>query len=153
MLIALNAAKNSGVNVNLNLTKFENYLTVQSKLVNLLANDEDPDDVNQYNYYQLAILSHALHEVNSSSKDEVFEKLMKLGQTDDNKLFFDKKEKPKDKKDDKDRYWYYIPNSNGVEASAYALLTMIKRGDTSNAVKVLNWLVSKQNSNGGFAST
>lgn len=153
VLNALNIAKKNNVAVDFDLKNVENYLSTQSKLVDLISNEDDPDDPNQYNYYQLAIIAHALHEVDSEMKDEVYEKLWKLKQTDDNKLFFDKKEKSKDK-DDKERIWYYyVPNSNGVEASSYALLTSIKRNDTDSAIKILNWLISKQNNNGGFAST
>ena len=151
VLNALNVAKKNNVTVDFPLRSVENYLLMQSKFINLLVNDDDPDDPNQYNYYQLAIVAHALHELDSDMKDEVYEKLWKLAQTDDNKLFFDKKAKPKA---DKERvHWYYIPNSNGIEASAYALLTSLKRNDTGSAIKILNWLVSKQNNNGGFAST
>lgn len=151
VLNALNIAKKNNVPVDFDLKSTENFLVPQAKSINLLVNDQDPDDPNQYNYYQLAIVSHVLHELDSPMKDEVYDKLWKLAQKEDNKLFFDKKEeKPKN---DKDRLWYYIPNSNGVEASAYALLTSLKRDDTDSAIKILNWLVSKQNNNGGFAST
>lgn len=151
VLTALNTAKNANVTVDFDLKKTENYLAEQSKSVNLLVNDDDPDDVNQHNYYQLAIVAHALHEIDSKKKDEVYEKLWKLKQIEDNKLFFDKRQNPKEKEER--RCCWYVPNSNGVEASAYALLTSIKRNDTSSAVQILNWLISKQNSNGGFAST
>ena len=153
VLNALNIAKKNNVTIDFNLRTVENYLLVQSEFVNLLVNEDDPDDPNLYNYYQLSIIAHALHEVDSSMKDKVFDKLIKLKQTDDNKLYFDKKEKPKDKGDKMASHWYFKPNENGVEASSYALLTFIKRNDTDSAIKVLNWLVSKQNSNGGFAST
>jgi len=152
VLIALNTAKNNNVTVDFDLKNTEKYLAFESKSINLIVNDDDPDDPNQYNYYQLAIIAHALHEVNSDMKDEVYEKLWKLAQKEDNKLFFDKKGKPKDV-NEKKSWYYYIPNSNGVEASAYSLLTSIKRNDTTSAIQILNWLISKQNNNGGFAST
>ena len=46
-----------------------------------------------------------------------------------------------------------IPNSLEVESSSYALLTLVARSDIDNAIPVLRWLISKQNSNGGFSST
>ena len=37
--------------------------------------------------------------------------------------------------------------------TAYSLLTLVAKSDLENAVPVLRWLISKQNSNGGFSST
>lgn len=145
VLIALNTAKKNNVTVNFDLKKVENYLAEQSKSIKLLANIADPDDPNHYNYYQLAIIAYALHDVDSEMKDEIYDKLWKLGQTEDNKLYFDRKETKKDKNE---RYYYRPPNSNGIEASAYALMTSLKRNDTNSAISILNWLISKQNSNG-----
>lgn len=45
------------------------------------------------------------------------------------------------------------PDPLEVEATAYALLTLVQRSDTDRAIPTLRWLVSKQNSNGGFSST
>ncbi|KAJ6220697.1 hypothetical protein RDWZM_006509 [Blomia tropicalis] len=46
-----------------------------------------------------------------------------------------------------------LPNALEVEATAYALLTLSSRSDTKIGIPALRWLISKQNSNGGFAST
>src|SRR5699024_1508569 len=46
-----------------------------------------------------------------------------------------------------------LPDSLEVESTAYALLTLALRSDTDEAIPALRWLISKQNSNGGFAST
>jgi hypothetical protein len=40
-----------------------------------------------------------------------------------------------------------------VEMTAYALMTLVARSDLENAIPVLRWLISQQNSKGGFSST
>ena len=46
-----------------------------------------------------------------------------------------------------------LPDSLEVETTSYALLTLVQRSDIDNGIPTLRWLISKQNSNGGFAST
>lgn len=47
----------------------------------------------------------------------------------------------------------FIPDSISVEISALALLTAVAREDFDRALPIVSWLISQQNSNGGFAST
>lgn len=47
----------------------------------------------------------------------------------------------------------FLPDSLAIEATSLALLTLVKRGDLERALPVVGWLISQQNSNGGFAST
>lgn len=58
-------------------------------------------------------------------------------------------------KNDKQSEHQFVPDSLAIEMTALALLTAIKRGgpELERAFPIVNWLISKQNSNGGFAST
>lgn len=47
----------------------------------------------------------------------------------------------------------FIPDSLSIEMTALALLTTVRRGELERALPVVKWLISKQNSKGGFAST
>lgn len=40
-----------------------------------------------------------------------------------------------------------------IETSAYALLYLAEKNDLSQGMKIVNWLVSQRNPNGGFSST
>lgn len=48
---------------------------------------------------------------------------------------------------------YYMPQSQDVEMTAYALLTYSLRGDVAGSLPILRWLISRQNENGGYSST
>ncbi len=61
--------------------------------------------------------------------------------------------KRKDKDSDKNNPWTKVPNSINVEMTSYALLCYIERRMYEDAVPILNWLITQQNSQGGFAST
>lgn len=47
----------------------------------------------------------------------------------------------------------YMPQSQDVEMTAYALLTYSLRGDVAGSLPILRWLISRQNENGGYSST
>lgn len=47
----------------------------------------------------------------------------------------------------------FAPNSLSVEMSALALMTTVRRGELERALPIVRWLISQQNSNGGFSST
>lgn len=40
-----------------------------------------------------------------------------------------------------------------IETSAYALLYLAEKNDLSQGMKIVNWLVSQRNPEGGFSST
>lgn len=61
--------------------------------------------------------------------------------------------KRKEKDSDLNNPWTKVPNSVNVEMTAYALLAYIRRGLIDDAIPVMNWLISQQNDQGGFAST
>lgn len=47
----------------------------------------------------------------------------------------------------------FIPDSLDIEMTSLALLSTVKRGELDRALPIVRWLIQKQNSNGGFAST
>ncbi|KAG9509989.1 CCR4-NOT transcription complex subunit 1, partial [Fragariocoptes setiger] len=47
----------------------------------------------------------------------------------------------------------FVPDSREIEMTAFALLTHVERGQLSEALPIVRWLIAQQNSNGGFAST
>lgn len=47
----------------------------------------------------------------------------------------------------------FVPDSLAIEASSLALLTLVRRNDLDRALPIVGWLISQQNSNGGFSST
>lgn len=61
--------------------------------------------------------------------------------------------KRQDRNDDKNNPWAKVPNSVNIEMTSYALLSYIKRRMYEDAIPVLSWLITQQNSQGGFAST
>ena len=49
--------------------------------------------------------------------------------------------------------WTALPNSANIEMTSYALLSVLASGKFDEAVPIATWLLSRQNENGGFAST
>jgi CD109 antigen len=47
----------------------------------------------------------------------------------------------------------FVPDSLDVEMSSWALLNAVRRNELERALPIVRWLVAKQNSLGGFAST
>lgn len=47
----------------------------------------------------------------------------------------------------------FLPDSLSIEMTALALLTTVKRGELERGLPIVRWLIGKQNSNGGLAST
>ncbi|RWS30312.1 CD109 antigen-like protein [Leptotrombidium deliense] len=90
--------------------------------------------------YEVAIITHALHMFDSKDKDNAFKKLNSLAtKTPD--------------------YTYWSTNSSvknlygNVEMTSYALMTYVIRGQFEDALPILRYLISQQNSKGGFMST
>ena len=106
------------------------------------------------NPYDLVIITYALHlsDENPQHKNNAFARMNTLAKrmpeytywTDDSEEI---------NQTEKQSAHFFLPKSNDVEMTSYALLTLMIRGDVNSAFPVLKWLISKQNSNGGFAST
>jgi CD109 antigen len=99
--------------------------------------------------YYLSVVTYALHRALHPSKDPSFAAFDKFStETKDKKwwpmlLPEDWKRNPRSER----------PNTLMIETAGYALLTLAARGSISDAVPVVNWLFSQQNSHGGYVST
>jgi len=113
--------------------------------------------------YEVAMITNALQLADSQHKETAFSKLMSLSKRDNSGLMHwsgkaDEPE-PKKKPDEVTKLiapisdYLQLPKSLDVETSSYALLTLVSRKDTDNSIPILRWLISKQNSKGGFSST
>ncbi|RWS11259.1 CD109 antigen-like protein [Dinothrombium tinctorium] len=95
---------------------------------------------NSTDVYETSIITYALHLFDSSYKDVAFGKLMRLANKKQEYTSWTNG-------DSKTR------NSANVEITSYALMTLMKRDAISEALPVLRFLISNQNSRGGFSST
>uniref|UniRef100_A0A2H8TEP0 TEP1-F n=1 Tax=Melanaphis sacchari TaxID=742174 RepID=A0A2H8TEP0_9HEMI len=110
-------------------------------LVRNLPGVEDP--------YAMAICSYALHLADHPEKNVAFNLLELKANTVDGKKWWKRMDRANDKKNP----WVQEPNSVDVEMTAYALLTYLQRGLVEDGLPILQWLVSQQNEQGGFASS
>lgn len=111
--------------------------------------------------YELALIVHAFYLAGSQHSDAAYDKLMKLvkrgpgglihwsGRVTD--TFNNRKRRTSENTPISD--YLELPDSLEIESTAYALLTLANRSDLHNGIPAMKWLISKQNSNGGFAST
>ena len=104
------------------------------------------------NPYDLAIIAYALHLADSPYRDSAFNRLMSFAKKNPDYMWW-AEEREETNQTDKQSAHFFYPHSNDVEMSAYSLLTLVGRSDLENALPVLRWLISQQNSNGGFSST
>lgn len=98
--------------------------------------------------YALAIATYALALGGHSSTEEALEALRKSAFKDgvSNFMYWEKDMNAK-KGETK------TSESTKVEIAAYAILAHVKLGKSSEALPIVNWLVSRRNSNGGFSSS
>ena len=96
----------------------------------------------------------------SEHKDFAYKKLLSLGKQDGDGLMYwtgrpDQEAKNESVKVSKAIVSGYLklPDSLQVESTSYSLITQAMRSDLEAGIPTLRWLISKQNSNGGFAST
>ena len=133
--------------------------------------DRNDNHNSNNNVYEIALITLALHLAaynslsfsSSSINDEAYNQLMKLAKHDDDDALMVHWGEPLSPK--KDSFSSnVVPNFIEVESTAYALLTLAARCnykknskddqyDQDAAISALRWLITKQNSNGGFAST
>ncbi|RWS07950.1 CD109 antigen-like protein, partial [Dinothrombium tinctorium] len=107
---------------------------------------------NSKSHYATALIAYALHAMDSPSSESAFEKLMTFAKRENDYMWWSgslEMLEPVDKQSSN----FFLPKSTEVEATAYALLTLVHRSDIENAIPVMRWLISQQNSNGGFSST
>uniref|UniRef100_A0A0A9X507 CD109 antigen n=1 Tax=Lygus hesperus TaxID=30085 RepID=A0A0A9X507_LYGHE len=104
--------------------------------------------------YSTAVAAYALGLADLPSKEKAFQ-LMESKAINDGDLKHWENEKEKDAKEEKKKYSWEedISNAINVEITAYAMLSYLQRNMTAEAIPILKWLLSQQNSHGGFAST
>jgi CD109 antigen len=104
--------------------------------------------------YEVAIINYALHLYDSPAIDSAHQKLLNFATRSSDYTFWSASDsKKKDDLTDKQSFHFFLPKSNDVEATAYALMTNVLRKDIENSIPILRWLISQQNENGGFATT
>lgn len=105
--------------------------------------------------YVTALISYALHVANNPNKDQAFAKLQSLATRDDQHIYW-KDPNVSHNITDYELHQtdlFFKRHFKDIEMTAYALLSLINRGDNGQAIPVMQWLISQQNSNGGFTST
>ncbi|KAF6203422.1 hypothetical protein GE061_003841 [Apolygus lucorum] len=104
--------------------------------------------------YSTAVAAYALGLADLPSKEKAFQ-LMESKAIINGDLKHWENEKDKEDEDKKEKYPWEEATSNAisVEITAYAMLCYLQRNMTAEAIPILKWLLSQQNSNGGFAST
>ncbi|KAH7637287.1 cd109 antigen-like protein [Dermatophagoides farinae] len=109
--------------------------------------------------YEVAIGSYALHLADSQHKDLAYKKLMAMTKRDQDGLMHWSIRPDQEQNKTSDRLkvvasdYLLYPNAVDIEATSYAILTMALRSEIDQAIPAVRWLISKQNSNGGFSST
>lgn len=129
--------------------------------------------------YELAIITYALHMANKQDEPPVqwaYDRLWSLarGNEQDQLTWWPSSEKNPSSDEEnksarlvfppplkplsvdqstKQSAHLYTPDSLAVETSSLVLLTLIKRGELERALPIVRWLISQQNSMGGFSST
>ncbi|KAI1285562.1 Antigen -like protein [Halotydeus destructor] len=102
--------------------------------------------------YEIALITYALHLVDSPAKDSAHQKLLNFAKRE-KELTWWTEETKKEELGDKQSSHFYLPKSSDIEASAYALLTLEMRNEVDAALPVMRWLITQQGENGGFSST
>ena len=105
------------------------------------------------NSYDLAIITYALHLAQSPAKDSAHQKLLSFAKKDPDYTWWTQEPNRKENLTDKQSFHFFLPSSNDVETTAYALLTNVLRDEIEPSVPVLRWLISQQNEKGGFSTT
>jgi CD109 antigen len=110
--------------------------------------------------YTMAITAYALELAGSPARDAAYAKLMAMAEEDEDGLHW-----PAPLAGGEPEPLFDAPRkgvapeamrgceSATIEATGYAALALIQRGDNLNAGKAAKWLVSRRNSLGGFGST
>ncbi|CAG2106848.1 unnamed protein product, partial [Medioppia subpectinata] len=134
-----------------NTVKSDGFVKAETYIRNALNETQNP--------YDLSIMAHALHLADSPAAGQAFDKLMALSKNSGEYKWWEASDQKSEGVTDYSPKIMpfggnsHYPNSYAVESTAYTLLTLVGKSDLETTVPVLRWLISKQNSNGGFAST
>ena len=115
-----------------------------------LDNTDDP--------YAVALIAYTLAIAESSRSEDAYNKLMQLAREDENGLYWGGDNVVMPLEPDILPGNKMMPDSSrsqtsSIEATAYATLALIRRGDNVNASRSARWLVSQRNAYGGYGST
>ena len=105
------------------------------------------------NAYEVSIITYALHLADSPAKDSAHQKLSNFAKKNSDHVWWTQELGKKENLTDKQSFHFFLPKSNDIEATSYALMSLVMRGEVEASIPVLKWLVSQQNERGGFAST
>lgn len=145
VLIALAEAQNSNKTMEMDInaelqaaiTHAKNYLENQLQAL------QDP--------YDLAIVTYALHLSQSIKMDAAYELLLQRAKSESLMLHW---ERPKSEEDKQQFfYWQRQTDAINIEATAYGLLTLMRRANMEKAVLVIRWMTLQRGPQGGFIST
>ncbi|ESO98768.1 hypothetical protein LOTGIDRAFT_231162 [Lottia gigantea] len=104
------------------------------------------------NIYDLAITAYALYVVGSTKSSNILQKLESLQTTEDGMVYWEVVIEA-----DRVQYYWNPPHKQSspvnIETAAYVLLTYSKMGEKEKGIPIMKWLLSQQNSNGGYSST
>lgn len=100
--------------------------------------------------YSMALIAYALHLADSPKAPRALELLNGLAQSEGTLTFWS--DAVGTEEGQRPSYWSG-PRPVDVEASAYALLTLMENSDTEAGLPVVRWLTSNRNALGGFSST
>lgn len=142
VLIAILQDKNvARRNYSSQITKTEQYL------VRKLRSSSSP--------YEVSIITYALHLADSPAADSAYQTMQNMARRSPDQTWWTSERKDGKKEDlsDKQSFHFFLPKSNDVEATSYALLTHVLRAEIEPAVPILRWLVNQQNEKGGYSST
>ncbi|XP_055342086.1 CD109 antigen-like [Paramacrobiotus metropolitanus] len=101
--------------------------------------------------YALAITAYALAQANSSKSLDALNRLKDVMVYDVSTVRWKNIASADD--DGEDNSYSYSTHAKDVETTAYALLAHMANGDRNISLKIASWLISKQNTEGGFFST
>ncbi|XP_017784771.1 PREDICTED: CD109 antigen-like [Nicrophorus vespilloides] len=121
------------------------YANVINKGLDYIARYIDEED----SEYTVAICSYVLQLSNHPSRLSAFNLLESKSKTDKTMKWWGKSFPESENKNP----WHTLPKSLDIEATSYALLTLLEANLISDAMPVLQWLVGQRNSLGGFASS
>ena len=99
--------------------------------------------------YVLSIICYVLHLADHPQKDSIFAVLDSLAIKKDDKKWWEVPLEGFEKANP----WTALPNSANIEMTSYGLLTALARNQFDDSIPIVNWLLSQQNENGGFASS
>ena len=104
--------------------------------------------------YTMAITAYALELADSPEAGAAYQRLMEMVKVDDDGMYWgDDPVVAIPFGSDAQRYPGPGAGSASVEATGYATLALLERGDRLSASRATRWLASQRNAFGGFAST